>query len=161
MVFQSTKIIDGFSTCFRQWRAVHSHCSFLHGYSISFKIVFEADCLDEKNWVEDFAFTKQNYEFVYNHNKFTSLKDWFSYMFDHTTVISKDDPNLQDFYLLHDKGVLDLRVVENVGCERFAELVYLVLQEFLDNTKKDLRVQIKSVECIEHSKNSAIITKLP
>ena len=40
MIYKSTKIIDGFSTCFRQWKATHSHCQYLHGYSISFKLIF-------------------------------------------------------------------------------------------------------------------------
>ena len=32
------KYLDGFSTCFRQWNATHSHCRFLHGYAISFRL---------------------------------------------------------------------------------------------------------------------------
>jgi 6-pyruvoyltetrahydropterin/6-carboxytetrahydropterin synthase len=38
--FKSTKIFDGFSTVFRQWKAEDTHCKFLHGYGISFKITF-------------------------------------------------------------------------------------------------------------------------
>ena len=33
--FQSTKVFDGFSTVFRQWRADGTHCQKLHGYGIS------------------------------------------------------------------------------------------------------------------------------
>ena len=50
MKFQSTKIFDGFSTVFRQWKANETHCQFLHGYAISFKITFEGN-LDEKKYI--------------------------------------------------------------------------------------------------------------
>jgi 6-pyruvoyltetrahydropterin/6-carboxytetrahydropterin synthase len=58
MKFQSTKVFDGYSTVFRQWRAKGTHCSFIHGYGISFKIIFEGD-LDERNWVWDFGGMKR------------------------------------------------------------------------------------------------------
>ena len=34
--FQSTKIFDGFSCVFRQWKAEETHCKYpLHGYGVS------------------------------------------------------------------------------------------------------------------------------
>ena len=48
--FQSSKVFDGFSTVFRQWKANTTHCRFVHGYGISFKVYFEGE-LDERNWV--------------------------------------------------------------------------------------------------------------
>ena len=50
--FQSTKLFDGYSTCFRQWQAEGTHCKFLHGYAVSFRVWFEGD-LDHRNWVFD------------------------------------------------------------------------------------------------------------
>ena len=41
--YQSTKLFDGFSCCFRQWKAETTHCRFLHGYGISFRVTFEGD----------------------------------------------------------------------------------------------------------------------
>ncbi len=32
--FQSSKVFDGFSTVFRQWRAEGTNCKFVHGYGI-------------------------------------------------------------------------------------------------------------------------------
>jgi 6-pyruvoyltetrahydropterin/6-carboxytetrahydropterin synthase len=52
--FRSTKIFDGYSTVFRQWKADGTHCQFLHGYGISFKVWFEGE-LDGRNWVWDFG----------------------------------------------------------------------------------------------------------
>ena len=48
--FQSTKVFDGFSTVFRQWKAEGTHCKFLHGYGVSFRVWFEGE-LDERNCV--------------------------------------------------------------------------------------------------------------
>ena len=56
--FTSTKVFDGFSTVFRQWKAETTHCRFLHGYGISFKLWFTGD-LDERNWVWDFGGMKR------------------------------------------------------------------------------------------------------
>ena len=47
--YQSTKVFDGFSCVFRQWRAEGTHCKYLHGYGVSFKVWFEGE-LDERNW---------------------------------------------------------------------------------------------------------------
>ena len=77
--FISTKRFSGFTCCFRQWRAKHTHCSFLHGYAISFKVYFEGD-LDENNWVWDFGGMKRA------KNKIDGMRpdEWIKYMFDHT-----------------------------------------------------------------------------
>ncbi len=44
--FQSSKLFDGYSTVFRQWKADTTHCKYLHGYAISFRVWFEGE-LDE------------------------------------------------------------------------------------------------------------------
>ena len=54
----STKLFDGYSTCFRQWKADGTHCRFLHGYAVSFRVWFEGE-LDERNWVWDFGGMKR------------------------------------------------------------------------------------------------------
>ena len=69
--YRSTKIYDGFSTCFRQWKAVDTHCQYLHGYSISLKITYEGD-LDGRNWVVDFGRAKRSGVLIDGMN----LKDW-------------------------------------------------------------------------------------
>ena len=164
-MYISTKVIDGFSTCFRQWRAVHSHCSMLHGYAIKFKIKFYAHYLDDKNWVQDFGFLK-NSDFVFDG---LPIGEWFKYMFDHTVVVASDDPELKEFRGLAHKNLIQLREVSNVGCEAFAALVFNVLDLMLqhEERKRSLqeranssrRVRIYSVECIENEKNSAIYQK--
>ena len=54
-MFQSTKVLELGSCAFRQPRASHSHCRFVHGYKLSAKFWFEAKELDENNWVVDFG----------------------------------------------------------------------------------------------------------
>jgi hypothetical protein len=94
-------------------------------------------------------------------------------MFDHTTLIAKDDPFLETFKvlselkvteggsLIEEGRVCDLRVVDAVGCERFSELAYNKMQEFLEGQKGlglllNETVRVKSVEVFEHDANSAI-----
>jgi hypothetical protein len=81
-------------------------------------------------------------------------------MFDHTLIISNDDP---EFDLLFDlpKHVADVRVVPAVGCERFAEMAYNKMKEILEDDISEGRalnptVRVKSMEVFEHEGNSAI-----
>lgn len=149
----------GLSCCFRQWRATHSHCSTLHGYSIGIKLIFESETLDDRNWVMDFGGLKV-------------FKAWADDMFDHTLIIAKDDPHLDTFLALDDigggyddRGVCDLRIVEGVGCEMFAKMCYdqmnkILLTLMLDDSNGrylvKMSVRLKSVEVFEHAGNSAI-----
>lgn len=157
----------GLSCCFRQWRSTHSHCSLLHGYSIGIKLVFEADSLDDRNWVMDFGGLK-------------AFKEWSEYMFDHTLIIAHDDPHLEMFKkmaelgLQESGGVCDLRIVEGVGCEKFAQLAYNEMNNILKTFQhgKEYKapngeiftarypvaqgVRLRSAEVFEHAGNSAI-----
>ena len=90
--FQSSKVFDGFSTVFRQWKATTTHCRFVHGYGISFKVYFEGE-LDERNWVWDFGGMKRAKTKIDG----KSPKEWMDYMFDHTLVVAEDDPHLNAF----------------------------------------------------------------
>lgn len=148
--FQSTKVFDGFSTVFRQWKADTTHCRFLHGYGVSFKIYFEGE-LDHRNWVWDFGGMKRAT------NKIDGMtpKEWMDYMFDHTVVIAEDDPFINAFKQMEEAGVAQIRIVEAVGAERFAQFVYDKLQPFVD-AETEGRVRIAKVEFREHDKNNAI-----
>jgi 6-pyruvoyltetrahydropterin/6-carboxytetrahydropterin synthase len=157
----------GLSCCFRQWRSTHSHCSLLHGYSIGIRLIFESETLDDRNWVMDFGGLK-------------AFKEWSEWQFDHTTVVALDDPHLKLFQTmaslgLQDQGgVVDLRVVEAVGCEKFAELAYRTMNEILKAYQVggkwhhpdgrvfearypvEIGVRLRSAEVFEHTGNSAV-----
>jgi 6-pyruvoyltetrahydropterin/6-carboxytetrahydropterin synthase len=147
--FKSTKVFDGFSTVFRQWKANETHCSFLHGYGVSFKITFEGE-LDERNWVWDFGGMKRAKGTIGGMNP----KVWMDHMFDHTTIIAEDDPYLVDFKRMDTEGLIQLRILEATGCERFAEYLYTIINEFLA-VETDGRVKAIKVEVYEHERNSA------
>ena len=150
MKFQSTKVFDGYSTVFRQWRADGTHCQFLHGYGISFKIVFEGD-LDERNWVWDFGGMKRAKNKINGMNP----KEWMDHMFDHTYIIAKDDPFLNKALEMHNEGIVQLRIVPATGAEQFAKFIYDKVSEFIQ-IETEGRVRVVSVEFKEHAKNSAI-----
>jgi 6-pyruvoyltetrahydropterin/6-carboxytetrahydropterin synthase len=173
--YQSTKTYGndrGLSCCFRQWKANHSHCSTLHGYSLGFKFVFESETLDEKNWCFDFGGMKP-------------IKEYLDHMFDHTVLVAEDDP-AKEFLLglagfstkpefigkapnpenkpFEEGRVCNLRIVPGVGCELTAKLVYDKACEILEKMKTgelgryavNSDVRLVSVECFEHAGNSAI-----
>lgn len=148
--FISTKVFDGFSTVFRQWKATTTHCQYLHGYGVSFKLWFEGE-LDERNWVWDFGGMKRAKGKVDG----KTPKAWMDYMFDHTFIVAQDDPLLNSFLKMDDAGVAQVRVVEATGAEKFAEFIYNKLNPFIVEETKD-RVKIIRVEFKEHGKNSAI-----
>jgi 6-pyruvoyltetrahydropterin/6-carboxytetrahydropterin synthase len=148
--FQSTKVFDGFSCVFRQWKAEGTHCRFLHGYGVSFKVWFEGE-LDEKNWVWDFGGMKRANGTIDGMNP----KAWMDYMFDHTTLIAEDDPYLEGWKAMDHHGLIQLRVIPHVGAERFAEFVFNKINDFV-RAETDNRVKVTKVEFMEHNKNSAI-----
>jgi hypothetical protein len=109
-----------------------------------------------------------------------AFKEWADWQFDHTLCVSSDDPHLKLFQTmaslgLQDQGgVVDLRVVEAVGCEKFAELVYKTMQEILTAYQMgdkwhhpdgrvfearypvEIGVRLRSAEVFEHAGNSAV-----
>lgn len=144
-IYRSTKSYDhseGLSCCFRQWRAVHSHCRLLHGYALAFKFVFATNELDERNWCFDFGGLKP-------------VKEWLKHMYDHTLLVAEDDPELARLEALRAADLVDLRVVPAVGCEATAKQVYDHVSEFVDR-ESGSRVWLESVEVREHGGNSAI-----
>ena len=147
--FQSSKIFDGFSTVFRQWKAKDTHCRFLHGYGISFKVYFEGE-LDDKNWVWDFGGMKRAKTRIDG----LQPKKWMDYMFDHTLIIAEDDPELQAFVQMGKAGVAQVRVIPATGAEKFAEYIYSNINEFV-KTETDNRVRVTKVKFMEHGKNAA------
>ena len=145
MPYYSTKTYGhniGLSAVFRQPNADHSHCHLLHGYSLGFKFTFACEYLDNKNWAVDFGGLKP-------------LKAWLEDHFDHKTAIDRADPHIDTFIELEKKGLIDLRVFDGVGAEKFAQHAF----EFADaliKEKTDGRCWVHSVECSEHGANSAI-----
>lgn len=149
MKFQSTKLFDGYSACFRQWKAEGTHCKFLHGYAVSFRVWFEGE-LDHRNWVWDFGGMKR----AKNTIQGMMPKDYFAYLLDHTTIVAENDPYMDTFKQMDKDGVIQLRILQDVGCEKFAEHLYNTINDFL-KVETDGRVKATKVEVYEHERNSA------
>ena len=148
--FISTKHFDNFSVALRQHKAQHSHCQLLHGYALEFKVWFasveelEEKQLDEMSWIVDFGIFSRN-----------GLKDWLNDMFDHTTLIEKDDPQLESFQWMEELGLLKLQVMDRMGAESVAKLVFDKFNDTFSKTEGG-RVKVIKVECFENAKNSGI-----
>ena len=147
--YSSTKLFDGYSTCFRQWKADGTHCRFLHGYAVSFRVWFEGE-LDHRNWVWDFGGMKRSKTKIAG----MSPKDYFAWLLDHTTIVAEDDPYLANFIQMDKDGIIQLRILSATGCERFAEYLYNIINIFLQEETDD-RVKAVKVEVYEHERNSA------
>lgn len=147
-MYRSTKIFDNYSVAIRQHKAQHSHCKLLHGYALKFKVWFEADSLDDMNWVVDFGGFKDAP--IGN-----GLKAWMNDMFDHTMIIEKDDPYMDLFESMAMEGICKLVKVDRIGAESLAKLVFDKFNKVLSNTDGG-RSRVVKVECFENDKNSAI-----
>lgn len=156
-MYISTKTFDNYSVAIRQWKAQHSHCQLLHGYALKFKIHFasveplEDNQLDDMNWIVDFGGFK-------NPPEGNGLKDWMNHMFDHTTLLQKDDPAREMLEALDEYKLAKIHWLDKMGAESLAKMVYDKFNETLSKTDAG-RCCVVQVECFENEKNSAIYTK--
>jgi len=152
-IYKAEKILDGYSCCFRQFNANHSHCKFLHGYSLRFRLHFSSKTLDLNNWSWDFGWTKDTRYKIEELN----VKEWFTYMFDHTVIVSEKDPFLKEFQKFEEKGIIQLRVIPNFSSELLAEFILLKINPII-STYSHGRAVLDRVDVIENDKNSASVT---
>ena len=80
--------------------------------------------------------------------------------FDHTFLVNSDDPLLPQWKKLHEKEALDLRIMENVGMEYTANLVWQWANLLLVNRDKGRTCCIRA-DAIENSFNSACFDAIP
>ncbi|MCF6767523.1 6-carboxytetrahydropterin synthase [Thiotrichales bacterium 19S11-10] len=147
-IYRTSKRLSGYSTCFRQWNAYHSHCRYLHGYDLIFILQFEAKNLDKHHWVWDFGWLKSpNYTIGDK-----TVKAWFDYMFDHTVIIAEDDPELETFELLAQKDLIQLRTMPHYSTEKVGEFILETLNPIVCSFS-DNRVRLNEVEVWENQNN--------
>jgi 6-pyruvoyltetrahydropterin/6-carboxytetrahydropterin synthase len=77
------------------------------------------------------------------------------YMFDHTTIITSDDPGIGGFRTMDRLGIIQLRELEAVGAEQFAKYIFEKLNKFIQE-ETNSRVSVVRVEFMENGKNTAI-----
>jgi 6-pyruvoyltetrahydropterin/6-carboxytetrahydropterin synthase len=144
--YSCSNTFSGYPCTHRQWQ--HSgHCRFVHGYSRSFTCWFAARALDACGFVVDFSSLKE-------------LEAQLIAQFDHTFLASADDPLLPTWRSLHEQGALDLRVMDNVGMESSAELVWHWANALLHERDGGRSCCFK-VEARENEKNAATYEAVP
>lgn len=141
-----SKSFGGFPCTHRQWRH-GGHCQFVHGYSRSFTFWFAAHHLDPCGFVVDFSSLRP-------------LRERLAMQFDHTFLVSADDPLMPHWQALHALGGLDLRVMENVGMEATAQLVWGWANELLQG-REDGRACCFRVEARENEANAGFYAATP
>ena len=146
-VFQIRKRLGPFSVCHRNFRALSSHCRFLHGYGRTVEVVLQATELDDRGWVYDFG-------------QFKVLRAILESSWDHKVQISKEDPLLPAFRQLDRREVIQLEVVDDryTGMEGQALWVYEQMKSLLQAQFLQDRVTVTSVEVKETDLSSAIYT---
>ncbi len=112
----------------------------------------EENQLDEMNWIMDYGGFKSTDAVPTPGN---GLKDWMNHMWDHTLLIEKDDPQLETFQYMEELGLCSLRVMDAMGAESCAKLVFDHFNERMALTGGG-RVKVTKVECWEAGKNSSI-----
>jgi 6-pyruvoyltetrahydropterin/6-carboxytetrahydropterin synthase len=70
-------------------------------------------------------------------------------------VVAEDDPDMQNFVDMDNRGIIQLRVLPAVGAEKFAEYLYHTLNHFVQ-LETEGRVKVVKVKFMENHKNSAI-----
>ena len=142
MKFKSSKRIGPISTGHRQWKD-NGHCSFVHGYGRYVEFTFTCEERDEKGWVMDFGDLRD-------------VKQWLENEWDHRLLLSSDDPLLQDFLLLEQKGGVKLNIMYDYGpgIEDSCRYVYDNINPMIKE-KTNNRVWIDKVRVYEHDNNWA------
>lgn len=133
---------QGLSCAFRQWKA-QSHCRFLHGYALQVTLEFvEFGGLSEENWVVDFGGLQE-------------VKDWLASQFDHKVIVAQDDPAIDEFRRLNELGIIQLVILQIVGCEAFSLHIRNYVKGWLGRHGLSDRVRLDCVKVQEHESNYA------
>jgi hypothetical protein len=114
----------------------------LRGYNLQIKIVFET-------W--DLNTDLTNIPLSVDRDIKNFLLDTFHF----TTIVGANDPHLPEFDRLSNLGIIKLKIIADVGLEKFAEHIFFWIQKYI--TENNLsRLIIKTVEVREHSGRSSL-----
>ena len=109
--YNSTKeYVDKFPCAYRQYKA-DSHCNVIHGYSFTMRFFFGTDYLDVRNWVVDYGGLGE-------------LKSFLNEQFDHTLLVAEDEPEMDLYKQLQERGIAKLTVLPKLGCEGLSSMLY-------------------------------------
>lgn len=138
----------GLSVAFRQWKADHSHCSFVHGYALAVEIEISCEKRDKHSWVYDFGDD--------------TLKTLVHELFDHVLFVAKDDPALPSLQALNtllqsnnQQPFARITVLPIVNLEVFAHVTMNTIQGALDGLEDQSSrgLLVERVRLSEHPSN--------
>jgi 6-pyruvoyltetrahydropterin/6-carboxytetrahydropterin synthase len=89
------------------------------------KFYFGTDNLDVRNWAADYGGLKD-------------LKKILEAQFDHTLLVSADDPEMEWYKEAEQRGIAKLTILPRLGCEGLADMIYRFVNEI-----KELKDDIK------------------
>lgn len=164
MTFTCTKTFDCVSTAHRNWRAKDNpnrdskKCSYIHGYTKSFSIVFGCESLDEFQWVYDYGTTSTGEE-----RTMTSIKKFIQETLDHGVTTDDQDPMLAKLFEMHELELIKLVVIpvkdgQSGSVEGLCRFMYNTFDPQLRRETNN-RVWIESITISEHHKNSSTFTR--
>jgi len=150
MILRSTKSYYNLPVAHMQWfdtddsgEPCTGPCSKWHGYDRSVHFEFSGEA-DDHGWIVGFGDLRP-------------VKAWLEYYFDHTALISADDPRMEAALAANEAGIVDLRVMPyGVSMEMSSIFVWEQVNPFIYKITNG-RAYISRVECREHEKNSAFI----
>jgi len=150
MILRSTKSYWKLPCAHMQWFDTNESgepgtgpCAKWHGYDRSVHFEFSGTT-DEHGWIVGFGDLKP-------------VKAFLEYYFDHTALVSANDPRMEDIIQAKEKGLVDLRVMPyGVSMEMSSIFVWEQVNPFIYFTTEG-RAWVSRVELREHDSNSAFI----
>ena len=106
--------LRGFSCAYRNHtnEEMHDESPMLHGYSLSFFFRFASN---------DIAILEHP---TYLPEKMAWMGQFLEEIFRNTVIVTHEDPLLENFQALEEAGACTLRMIDQVGAEAFAKVLY-------------------------------------
>jgi hypothetical protein len=145
--FHMRTLFGDLPCCHRSWTN-RGKRFFLHGYDRTFEIEFAC------------AETEPEAGVVVDGSTLDEVRSALRYQFDHTTLIAADDPQRDLFELLAERGVVDLRAMDNTGMEGSAAWVFDTAERIVGLATGG-RVWVSRVEAWESRNNAVTLTAGP
>jgi 6-pyruvoyl-tetrahydropterin synthase len=135
------KLFDDLPCCHRSW-ANQGKRFFLHGDERTFEIEFAC------------AETEPGTGLVVDDNTLNQVRAAIRDQFDHTSLIAVDDPQRDLFDLLADRGVIDLRIMDNTATAGSAAWAFETVERIVGQATAG-RVWVSRIKARE-SRNSVV-----
>lgn len=151
MRFQTIKSFPNMPCAHQQWfdtdktgELFSGDCAKFHGYDRTVTMKIEGE-VDDHGWVFPFG-------------AFKAIRSWLEYYFDHTAVISADDPRLEEVIKFNDQAkIFNLRVLPSgVSMEMSALFIWSMASLYVYAVTEG-RCHLVEVECREHEKNASTL----